>query len=160
MTEIAALLDPLDYNPWPHHATISGATLAVTRDAYRRVGGLPSVPLGEDKAFVAKLSRYDARIRFCPRVEVTTSGRVYGRAPGGVADTLRLRSETPDAFCDEALEPLPVAIMRRQMAGPIAAALSFGAIEHRTTIGAPALGLPRLLDSSAAPKLSAISGRG
>ncbi len=117
LTEIAALLDPLDYNPWPHHATISGATLAVTRDAYRRVGGLPSVPLGEDKAFIAELGRHDARIRFCPRVEVTTSGRVNGRAPGGVADTLRLRSETPDAFCDEALEPMPIAIMRASWRG-------------------------------------------
>ncbi len=117
LTEIAALLDPVDYNPWPHHATISGATIAVTRETYRRVGGLPCVPLGEDKALIAKLIRSDARIRFCPLIEVTTSGRIYGRAPGGVADTLRLRSEAPDAFCDEALEPLCIAIMRAKSRG-------------------------------------------
>jgi hypothetical protein len=117
LTEIAALLDPVDCNPWPHHATISGATIAVRRETYRRVGGLPCVPLGEDKALVAKLRQYDARIRFCPRIEVTTSGRVIGRAPGGVADTLRLRSEAPDAFCDEALEPLHVAIVRAKWRG-------------------------------------------
>ena len=66
LTEIAALLDPVDDNPWPHHATISGATIAVTREAYRRVGGLPCVPLGEDKAFVAKLSRIDAEDSILP----------------------------------------------------------------------------------------------
>lgn len=117
LTEIAALLDPVDYNPWPHHATISGASIAVTREAYNRVGGLPCVPLGEDKALIARLKRHDARIRFCPRIEVTTSGRIFGRAPGGVADTLRLRSEAPDAFCDEALEPLHVAILRAKWRG-------------------------------------------
>ena len=117
LTEIAALLDPLDYNPWPHHATISVATLAVTSEAYRRVGGMPCVPLGEDKAFIAQLGRYDARIRFCPRIQVTTSGRINGRAPGGVADTLRLRSEEPEAFCDEALEPLRVAVRRAKWRG-------------------------------------------
>jgi GT2 family glycosyltransferase len=112
LTELSALLDPLDYNPWPHHATISGASLAITREAYRRVGGLPPVPLGEDKALIAELSRHDARIRFCPDVQVTTSGRLNGRAPGGVADTLRLRSIDPGAFCDETLEPFRVAIRR------------------------------------------------
>jgi GT2 family glycosyltransferase len=117
LTELSALLDPVDYNPWPHHATISGATLAVTREAYRRVGGLPCVPLGEDKALVAQLARIDARIRFCPDIEVMTSGRIKGRAPGGVADTLRLRSGDPDAFCDEALEPLRVALRRAKWRG-------------------------------------------
>jgi GT2 family glycosyltransferase len=117
LTELSALLDPVDYNPWPHHATISGATLAVTREAYRRVGGLPCVPLGEDKALVAQLARIDARIRFCPDIEVTTSGRINGRAPGGVADTLRLRSGDPDAFCDEALESVRVALRRAKWRG-------------------------------------------
>jgi GT2 family glycosyltransferase len=112
LTELSALLDPLDHNPWPHHATISGASLAITREAYRRVGGLPSVPLGEDKALIAELSRHDARIRFCPDIQVTTSGRLSGRAPGGVADTLRLRSIDPGAYCDETLEPFRVAIRR------------------------------------------------
>lgn len=117
LTELSALLDPLDYNPWPHHATISGASLAITREAYRRVGGLPSVPLGEDKALIAELSRHDARIRFCPDIQVTTSGRLNGRAPGGVADTLRLRSIDPGAFCDETLEPFRVAIRRARWRG-------------------------------------------
>jgi hypothetical protein len=119
LTELSALLDPLDCNPWPHHATISGATLAITVQAYRRVGGLPRIPLGEDKALIAQLSRIDARIRFCPFIQVTTSGRTYGRAPGGVADTLRLRSSNPEAFCDDALEPFRISIRRAKWRGKL-----------------------------------------
>ena len=112
LTELSWLLDPLEHNPWPHHATISGASLAITRTAYRSVGRLPRVPLGEDNALVALLSRQDARIRYCPTVHVTTSGRTNGRAPGGVADTLRIRSRDPEAFCDQALEPFRTAFAR------------------------------------------------
>ena len=112
LTELCWLLDPLEHNPWPHHATISGASLGITRSAYCRVGRLPRVPLGEDKALVALLSRQDARIRYCPTVYVITSGRTNGRAPGGVADTLRIRSREPEAFCDDALEPFRTAFAR------------------------------------------------
>jgi cellulose synthase/poly-beta-1,6-N-acetylglucosamine synthase-like glycosyltransferase len=112
LTELSWLLDPLQYNPWPHHATISGASLAITRTAYCGVGRLPRVPLGEDKALIDLLSHHDARIRYCPSVQVITSGRTNGRAPGGVADTLRIRSTDPEASCDEALMPFRAAFTR------------------------------------------------
>lgn len=112
LTELSALLDPLPHNPWPYHATISGASLGVTLEAYRRVGGLPGVPLGEDKALVANLLKHDALLRFASDITVVTSGRLSGRAPGGVADTLRLRADDPSASCDEALEPFRTAIRR------------------------------------------------
>jgi hypothetical protein len=34
LTELSWLLDPLEHDPWPHHATTSGASLGVTRAAY------------------------------------------------------------------------------------------------------------------------------
>src|SRR5277367_1638061 len=117
LTELSWLLDPLEHNPWPHHATISGASLGITRSAYCRVGRLPRVPLGEDKALVALLSRQDAKIRYCPTAHVITSGRTNGRAPGGVADTLAIRSREPEAFCDDALEPFPTAFARAAWRG-------------------------------------------
>jgi Glycosyl transferase family 2 len=117
LTELSWLLDPLEHDPWPHHATISGASLGVTRAAYCRVGRLPRVPLGEDKALVGLLSRHDVRIRHCPTAHVMTSGRTDGRAPGGVADTLAIRSKEPDAFCDEALEPFRTAFARAAWRG-------------------------------------------
>ena len=117
LTELSWLLDPLEHNPWPHHATISGASLGVTRAAYCRVGRLPRVPLGEDKALIGLLSREDARIRYCPAIHVITSGRTAGRAPGGVADTLAIRSREPEAFCDDALEPFHTAFARASWRG-------------------------------------------
>jgi Glycosyl transferase family 2 len=119
LTELSWLLDPLEHNPWPHHATISGASLGVTRTAYCRVGRLPRIPLGEDKALIALLSRQDARIRYCPTAHVITSGRTDGRAPGGVADTLAIRSREPDAFCDDALEPFRTAFARASWRGQL-----------------------------------------
>jgi cellulose synthase/poly-beta-1,6-N-acetylglucosamine synthase-like glycosyltransferase len=117
LTELSWLLDPLGHDPWPHHATISGASLGVTRIAYCRVGRLPRVPVGEDKALIALLSRHDARIRHCPTAHVITSGRTHGRAPGGVADALAIRSKEPDAFCDDALEPFRTALARAAWRG-------------------------------------------
>src|ERR1700677_1537328 len=119
LTELSWLLDPLEHDPWPHHATISGASLGVTRAAYCRVGRLPRVPLGEDKALIPLLSRYDARIRHCPTAHVITSGRTNGRAPGGVADALAIRSREPDAYCDEAVEPFCVAFARAAWRGRV-----------------------------------------
>jgi Glycosyl transferase family 2 len=117
LTELSWLLDPLEHDPWPHHATTSGASLGVTRAAYCRVGRLPRVPLGEDKALVGLLYHHDARIRHCPTAHVITSGRTDGRAPGGVADTLAIRSREPDAFCDDALEPFRTAFARAAWRG-------------------------------------------
>jgi GT2 family glycosyltransferase len=141
LIELSALLDPLDHNPWPHHATISGASIAVTREAYLRVGGLPRVPLGEDKALIAELIRHDSKIRFCPEVRVTTSGRLDGRAPGGVADTLRLRSNDPAAFCDELLEPFRVAIKRAKWRGRLRRLRSAGKLDGKGA-WARELGIP------------------
>ncbi len=60
LTEVFATLDPVSHNPWPHHSTISGASIAITMEAYRRIGGLPRVARGEDQALVAELLRRDA----------------------------------------------------------------------------------------------------
>jgi hypothetical protein len=47
LTELSWHLDPLEHDPWPHHATISGASLGVTRTAYCRVGRLPRVEVSQ-----------------------------------------------------------------------------------------------------------------
>ena len=112
LTEIEARLDPDPYDPWPCHRTTIGATLAVTRDAYVAVGGMPAIALGEDGAFVAALLRQGFHVRHDPDVVVTVSGRLVGRAPGGVADTIRARCEKPDSLCDARLEPVPRALFR------------------------------------------------
>ena len=112
ITEAEARIDPDPHDPWPCHRTTIGATLAVTRDAYLAVGGMPDIPLGEDGAFVARLIAHGKRVRHAPDVCVTISARLTGRAPGGVADTIRSRCEEPDALCDARMETFPRCVRR------------------------------------------------
>lgn len=103
--ELHAILDPDPSDAWPRHTQHSGASIAVTWEAYVRSGGVPSVALGEDRAFINALPCIDARIRHAPSVKVTVSGRLYGRARGGMADTIRRRMVRQDETIDDRLEP-------------------------------------------------------
>jgi len=105
LDEIANRLDPDKADPWPRHVQHSGASIAVTADMFRQAGGIPDVPVGEDRAFFRALERVDARIRHCPSTWVTVSGRLDGRASGGMAETMRRRIGRPDAWLDDCLEP-------------------------------------------------------
>lgn len=76
------------------HEHVYGANLAVRADAYLSVGGFPPVALGEDTALVTTLEDHEIPVARATDVIVTTSGRVHGRAPGGLADLLaRLGSD-------------------------------------------------------------------
>lgn len=112
LTELEARIDPIPHDPWPRHWTTSGATLAVRLSTYRQVGGMPPLAVGEDRAFVSSLLSSDARIRHDPDILVVTSGRLDGRAPGGAADTMKLRCAEPESPCDPRLEALPRALFR------------------------------------------------
>jgi hypothetical protein len=105
LDQIAAKHDPDPADPWPRHNEAAGASLAVTVAAFKRSGGIPPVDSGEDRAFVKALTRIDARIRHDPTVRVTVSGRIHGRASGGMADTIRRRMRQQDEFVDDSLEP-------------------------------------------------------
>jgi GT2 family glycosyltransferase len=112
LDEIYARVDPDPADPWPRHDEESGASIAVTVAAYTRVGGMPAVALGEDRAFFDAARRVDARIRHSLDISVIVSARIEGRAGGGMADTMRRRMVRPDPFLDERLEPA-VDVLRR-----------------------------------------------
>ena len=112
LTEIGARIDPEPGNPWPCHWSRSGATIAVRASTYRSVGGIPDMACGEDWAFVDAVRSAGFVVRHAPDIEVITSGRLDGRAVGGVADTIKLRCERPQAPCDDRLEPLRCFIVR------------------------------------------------
>ncbi len=105
LDRVACVLDPDPADPWPRHTEAAGASIAVTMAAFRRTSGIPAIATGEDRAFVKALARMDARIRHDPAITVTVSGRMYGRAEGGMADTIRRRIRQQDEFADDALEP-------------------------------------------------------
>jgi hypothetical protein len=101
--ELDARVDPEPHDPWPRHNQNCGASAAVTAAAYRAIGGLPPRPVGEDRALFEMLRRMDGRIRHSLEVQVVTSARTDGRASGGLADEIRLRTD-PNHPCDDALE--------------------------------------------------------
>jgi hypothetical protein len=102
---LASLIDPRPHDPWPNHLWAWGASLALTLAAYRTVGGLPAVPLAEDRALAAAIEAHDLRLRHSHAPVVYTSARLHGRAPGGFADLLRTYATDTGALCDAALEP-------------------------------------------------------
>jgi hypothetical protein len=106
ITELACRLDPQPHDPWPRHAATSGASLAVDLEAYRAVGGMPALPVGEDKAFVDALVADGRRVRHDPEIRVRTSARLIGRAIGGFSDGIRLRAKRWNDPCDERLQPI------------------------------------------------------
>ncbi len=115
LDEIDSIVDPDPDDPWPRHAEHSGASIALARAAFRRVGGVPARPMGEDRALHAALRRIDARLRHAPEIGVVVSGRILGRAAGGMADTIRRRLVAPDTELDDALEPVRDRLRRARL---------------------------------------------
>jgi cellulose synthase/poly-beta-1,6-N-acetylglucosamine synthase-like glycosyltransferase len=77
-------------DPWPNHEYEGGASMALTLGMYRRIGGCPPCPTGEDRALFEAVRIAGGRIRHALDVKVYTSGRQFGRAQGGTADTIRI----------------------------------------------------------------------
>jgi hypothetical protein len=105
-------LDPRPHNPGPRHAGIFAAALAMRRDAYLAVGGLPAVACGEDEALVRRMTEEDRPVYFARDAVVRTSLRSLGRAVGGVADAIAARISDPDTPCDASV-PRAAVVARR-----------------------------------------------
>jgi len=119
LDDMAWLIDPAPHDPPPRHTQHSGASLAVWVAVFERVGGIPLVRFGEDRAFAAAVWQVDGRIRHEPEIAVTVSGRLVGRADGGMAATLRRRMVQQDAFCDDqvgsAAHTMQALLLRRRV---------------------------------------------
>jgi Glycosyl transferase family 2 len=105
LDEIVSLLAPDKFDPWPRHQQQSGASIAVRSSVLDFAGGLPRVASGEDRALIDALRLIDARIRHAPDILVRVSGRLEGRAAGGMAETIKRRLICQDDLTDAKLEP-------------------------------------------------------
>lgn len=110
--KLGSLVDPREHDPWPNHIWAWGASLALTVSAYRQVGGLPPIPLAEDRALAAAIERAGLRLRHSHAPVVFTSARYQGRAPGGFADLLQNYACEAATLCDAALEPTAALLHR------------------------------------------------
>ncbi len=105
MRRLESLLDPDPWNPWPHHGGMNGASMATRRIFHDRVGGLPRVPVSEDRALLARYRSFDLPVVHSDLPRVQTSGRIVGRAPGGMADAVAARLADADTLIDQWGEP-------------------------------------------------------
>jgi glycosyltransferase involved in cell wall biosynthesis len=112
LDQIRSIILPDDADPWPRHQEESGASIAISASVFRRIGGLPHMPSGEDRTLIELLRLIEARVRHDPQISVVVSGRIEGRAGGGMADTIRRRIVRQDEFVDERIEPAWLAFRR------------------------------------------------
>lgn len=76
--------------PTAEHHQFSGASLALTLEAYEAVGGLPPVAALEDEALERALHAAGLRVAYAAGATVITSARTGGRADCGLAQVLRV----------------------------------------------------------------------
>ena len=113
------LLDPATADPWPRHHQHFGASLALTAQAYRRVGGLPEVRFLEDEALCQQLRHHDLTLRHSPHVRVLTSARRDGRVEVGLSwqlrEWLRLSQQQREPLVDNPVQLARQWQLRRQL---------------------------------------------
>lgn len=115
LDEIESIILPNPADPWPRHREDSGASIAMTASMFRGVGGVPCLSSGEDRALIRMLRTIDAQVRHDPDISVIVSGRIEGRAQGGMADAIRRRIVKQDEFVDDSIEPARAAFLRIRM---------------------------------------------
>ncbi|WCT72685.1 glycosyltransferase [Sphingomonas naphthae] len=89
---VRAIEDRIDPSPWdpaPRHGDHTGASLALSVDLYRRSGGVPLQPSGEDRALVEAAIAAGGKLVHPQTVWTRTSARTTGRATGGMAEDLQ-----------------------------------------------------------------------
>ena len=108
-------IDPIPHDPWPRHYHASGANLAMSKRCLTALGKLAWPAVGEDRFVVAQAEAHGMRVRHDVSCQVLTSGRIFGRARGGMADTMRHRILEPESPCDERLEAVERAYFRARV---------------------------------------------
>jgi cellulose synthase/poly-beta-1,6-N-acetylglucosamine synthase-like glycosyltransferase len=88
----------------PHYIE-SAACLAARRDALEILGGFPAVPSSEDRVLVRAAERAGMNVRYSEDAAAVVSSRLWGRAQGGMAETIRHRLADRDPVGDAMMIP-------------------------------------------------------
>ena len=149
--EIEDAIDPVDWDPAPRHGDHTGASLALCVATLNAVGGVPVLPVGEDRALVAAAVAGGARLRHPPEVWTRVSARTQGRAPGGMADHLAAMAESVSDGRPVMVPSLDQwrerAAWRRARRGPGGVSLSLVEAEARLPAMVPDMPLADLLEA-------------
>jgi hypothetical protein len=86
------LADVRALDPAAEHHHFAGASLGMTAEVYRQVGGLDPTAALEDEAFAAKLRKHGIAVLRASDVRVRTSARSEGRARRGLSVDLAVSS--------------------------------------------------------------------
>ncbi len=105
-------IDPMPHDPAPRHAQQCGANIAIRAAMFDRVGGMPDIATGEDRALIEAVLKHDGGVRHANTPHVTASARIEGRAQGGMATALRDRI-AGTYLCDELV--IPAALLERRL---------------------------------------------
>jgi hypothetical protein len=89
--------DPCPWDPPPRHGDHTGGSLALTCEIYRKVGGVPLLASGEDRALVEAAITAGGRLVHPMAVWTRVSARSQGRASGGMAEDMRRMADTAPA---------------------------------------------------------------
>lgn len=86
-------IDPSEWDRAPRHGDHTGASLMLSVGLYRRAGGVPAIPTGEDRALVEAAILAGGRLVHPTSVWTRTSPRRIGRAQGGMANDMAIWAE-------------------------------------------------------------------
>lgn len=135
--------------PGAAHPHFSGASIAVTAETYRQVGGLEPRAALEDEAFADALGRARIPIARIAGARVRTSPRPAGRAFRGLARDLALDGWLEhNAYGPSPLEPAELAARKAATVSVVVPAR-----EVATTIGPTVSALRRFVDAGAVDEL-------
>jgi glucosyl-3-phosphoglycerate synthase len=135
--------------PGAAHPHFSGASIAVTADTYRRVGGLEPHAALEDEAFARALARARVPIARIAGARVRTSPRPAGRAFRGLARDLALDAWLQrNAYGRCRLDPAALAARKTATVSVVVPAREVAA-----TIGPTVAALRRFLQAGAIDEL-------
>lgn len=143
----------------PHYIE-SGASMAISAQCYRRIGGLPPVRSSEDRALVHLAESQGLVIRYAEDMRAAVSARLHGRAEGGMAETLLRRMHDPDPLADQAMLPVDVLadLWSQAAEGRVppypSRAVSLGRRLRTSDLEAELPGLVRLVEDRVRPHLS------